>query len=74
MRSEGVESSGPVGTAVQAREFLNEVQVEFKKVTWPTQKETVGGTIGVIVLVAIVSVALFAVDGILGWTMRLIWP
>jgi preprotein translocase subunit SecE len=74
MRSEGVESGGPAGVAVQGREFLNEVQAEFKKVTWPTQKETVGGTIGVIVLVTIVALALFAVDGILGWTMRMIWP
>ena len=69
-----MESKNPVEWAVQGREFLNEVQVEFKKVTWPTQKETVGGTIGVIVLVALVAVALFAVDGILGWTMRVIWP
>jgi len=69
-----VQSKNPVEWAVQGREFLSEVQVEFKKVTWPTQRETVGGTIGVIVLVALVAVALFAVDGILGWTMRTIWP
>jgi len=69
-----VESKNPVDWAIQGREFLNEVQVEFKKVTWPTQKETVGGTIGVIVLVALVAVGLFAVDGILGWIMRTIWP
>jgi preprotein translocase subunit SecE len=69
-----VESKNPVDWAVQGREFLNEVQVEFKKVTWPTQKETVGGTIGVIVLVALVAVALFAVDGILAWVMRTVWP
>jgi preprotein translocase subunit SecE len=69
-----VQSKNPVEWAVQGREFLNEVQVEFKKVTWPTQKETVGGTIGVIVLVALVAIALFAVDGILGWLMRTIWP
>jgi preprotein translocase subunit SecE len=69
-----VESKNPVEWAVQGREFLNEVQVEFKKVTWPTQKETVGGTIGVIVLVALVAIGLFAVDGILGWLMRTIWP
>jgi len=69
-----VQSKNPVEWAVQGREFLNEVQVEFKKVTWPTQKETVGGTIGVIVLVSLVAVALFAVDGILGWIMRTIWP
>jgi preprotein translocase subunit SecE len=69
-----VESKNPVDWAVQGREFLNEVQIEFKKVTWPTQKETVGGTIGVIVLVALVATGLFAVDGILGWIMRTIWP
>ena len=69
-----MESKNPVEWAVQGREFLNEVQVEFKKVTWPTQKETVGGTIGVIVLVALVAVALFAVDGILAWIMRTVWP
>ena len=69
-----MESKNPVDWAVQGREFLNEVQVEFKKVTWPTQKETVGGTIGVIVLVALVAVALFAVDGVLAWVMRTVWP
>jgi preprotein translocase subunit SecE len=69
-----VESKNPVEWAGQGREFLGEVQVEFKKVTWPTQKETVGGTIGVIVLVALVAIALFAVDGILAWTMRMVWP
>ena len=69
-----MESKNPVDWATQGREFLSEVQGEFKKVTWPTQKETVGGTIGVIVLVAVVALALFAVDGVLAWTMRTVWP
>ncbi len=69
-----MESKNPVEWATEGREFLSEVQVEFKKVTWPTQKETVGGTIGVVVLVALVTIALFAVDGILAWTMRMVWP
>ena len=69
-----MESKNPVDWATQGREFLSEVQVEFKKVSWPTQKETVGGTIGVIVLVAVVALALFAVDGVLAWTMRTVWP
>ena len=69
-----MESKNPVDWATQGREFLSEVQVEFKKVTWPTQKEPVGGTIGVIVLVAVVALALFAVDGVLAWTMRTVWP
>jgi len=69
-----VESKNPVEWAVQSQEFLREVKVEFYKITWPTRKETVGGTIGVIVLVALVAVALFTVDGILGWTMTRVWP
>ena len=69
-----MDSKNPVDWATQGREFLSEVQIEFKKVTWPTQKETVGGTIGVIVLVAVVATALFAVDGILAWVMRTVWP
>jgi preprotein translocase subunit SecE len=68
------ESKNPVNWALQGREFFSEVQLEWKKVTWPTQKETIGGTVGVIVLVALVAVALFTVDGVLGWAMRMIWP
>ena len=66
-------SSNPVRWAEQSRAFLGEVQVEFKKVTWPTQKETVAGTISVIVLVALIGLGLFAVDGVLSWGMNLLY-
>ena len=69
-----MESKNPANWAIQGREFFTEVQQEWKKVTWPTQKETMGGTIGVIVLVALVALALFVVDNVLGWLMRMIWP
>ena len=69
-----MENKSPLDWPTQGREFFQEVQLEWKKITWPTQKETVGGTIGVIVLVALVTIALFTVDGVLGWAMRLIWP
>ncbi len=67
-------SKNPIEWADQSRAFLGEVQVEFKKVTWPSQKETVAGTVGVIVLVSIVGTALFLVDWLLSASMRLIWP
>ncbi len=69
-----MEMKNPVDWALQGREFFSEVQLEWKKITWPTQKETIGGTVGVIVLVALVAVGLFAVDGVLAWAMRTIWP
>jgi preprotein translocase subunit SecE len=67
-------SKNPIEWADQSRAFLGEVQVEFKKVTWPSQKETVAGTVGVIVLVTIVGIALFVVDWLLSVGMSLIWP
>ncbi len=67
-------SKSPIEWADQSRAFLGEVQVEFKKVTWPSQKETVAGTIGVMVLISIVGTALFIVDWVLSMGMRFIWP
>jgi preprotein translocase SecE subunit len=53
---------------------VNEVQVEFKKVTWPSQKEAVAGTASVLFVVAIIGVALFAVDSVLAWIMSMLLP
>ena len=39
------------GRIERARLFLSEVRNELKRVTWPTQKEYVGGTVGVVVIV-----------------------
>jgi preprotein translocase subunit SecE len=44
------------------REYLLEVRSEFRKVTWPTQKEYTGGTIGVLVIVAVMTLVLGSVD------------
>jgi len=55
-----------------ARQFLGEVRSEFKKVTFPTQKEAVAGTIGVLVIVAIITLALGLFDFGLGQVMKLV--
>jgi preprotein translocase subunit SecE len=46
----------------KAMEFLREVKVELKKVTWPTRKQTTGTTIVVIIFVFIVSAFLGLFD------------
>ena len=66
--------ANPFQWPAQSREYFTEVQVEFKKVTWPTQKETVAGTIGVVFIVAIVGTGLFFVDMGLGWIMATVMP
>jgi preprotein translocase subunit SecE len=43
-------------------QFLREVKIELKKVTWPSRKQTVGSTVVVIILVMIISVFLGVVD------------
>ena len=58
----------------QSRSFLLEVRSEFRKVTWPTQKEAVAGTIGVVVIVAVITVVLFVLDLGLSGVMRWILP
>ena len=49
----------------KARDFLSEVKVEVKKVTWPSRKEAMGGTMVVLVVVLIVSIFLGIIDTIL---------
>ncbi|MDH3360064.1 MAG: preprotein translocase subunit SecE [Desulfobulbaceae bacterium] len=48
------------------KQFINEVQAEFKKVVWPDRKVTFGLTGFVMILVALVSIYLGSVDLLLG--------
>jgi len=57
-----------------ARQYAFDVRSEFRKVTWPSQREYVGGTIGVLVIVAVIATALGLIDVALGGAMRLILP
>jgi preprotein translocase subunit SecE len=53
-----------------ARQYLTEVQAEYKKITWPPQKEALAGTIGVVAVVAIVTTVLGLVDFALSRIMQ----
>ena len=44
------------------REFIESVQTEFKKVTWPTQQELIDNTIIVVVFTIVVAAFIFGVD------------
>jgi len=55
------------------RQFATEVRSEFKKITWPSQKEAIGGTIGVVVIVVVITVALSLVDVVLGKIVQLVF-
>jgi len=53
-------------------QFLREVSLELKKVTWPTRKQTVGLTVVVIVLVLIIALFLGIIDIGLSSLIRLV--
>ena len=53
-------------------QFLREVKVELKKVTWPSRKQTIGSTIVVLILAMIISLFLGVVDMGLSGLIRVI--
>ena len=53
-------------------QFLREVKVELKKVTWPSRKQTIGSTVVVLVLVLLISLFLGVVDMGLSQLIRVV--
>lgn len=53
-------------------QFLREVKVELKKVTWPSRKQTLGSTAVVIILVIVISLFLGVVDVGLSTLIRVV--
>ncbi len=58
----------------ESKQYLMEVRTEFRKVTWPTQKEARAGTIGVLVVIALITAVLSVVDLLLGQVMQFVVP
>ena len=53
-------------------QFLREVRMELKKVTWPSRKQTMGTTVVVLILVLILAVYLGLVDAGLSGLVHLV--
>jgi preprotein translocase subunit SecE len=53
----------------QVLEFAREARVELRKITWPTRQETVQTTAIIAVMVVIISIALWGIDGVLMWVI-----
>jgi preprotein translocase subunit SecE len=60
----------PVDWFRSVQEYLREVGVEYRKISWPPQKEAAAGTVGVLVVVTIITVVLGVVDFGLAEVMR----
>ena len=62
----------PAAWVEQARQYLTDVRAEFRKITWPNQREYVGGTVGVVIIVAFLSLVLGLIDAGLATVMELL--
>ena len=51
--------------------YVREVDVERRKVVWPTRQETVQTTLIVVVFVLLVALMLWGLDSLLGWLVSL---
>ncbi len=52
--------------------YIRDVIQELKKVTWPTRDELKGATVTVIIFTLLSTAFVGAVDGMLGYIVRLI--
>jgi preprotein translocase subunit SecE len=71
---EAEESATAVGWVDATRQYAVDVRSEFDKVTWPQRKEAVGGTIGVLVVVGVITAVLSLVDVTLAKLVEWILP
>lgn len=67
-------AASEAGIVQKSIQFLREVKIELKKVTWPSRKQTMGSTVVVIILVMIVSLFLGLVDFGLSSLIRIVLP
>lgn len=51
----------------RAWRFFQEARLELRKITWPVRQETVQTTLIIAVMVVILSLILWGVDGVLMW-------
>jgi preprotein translocase subunit SecE len=62
----------PAAWIAATRQYLIDVRSEFRKITWPSQREYVGGTVGVVVIVAFLTVVLGLIDAGLALVMEFV--
>jgi preprotein translocase subunit SecE len=54
---------------ISPAEFVSQVKRELQRVTWPTQKETMGMTIAVILMVIFVMIYFSFADAFIVWCL-----
>ena len=53
-------------------EFIRQVNVERKKIVWPTGRETMMTTFLVIVMTGTLGIFFFGIDSLFGWIVKML--
>jgi preprotein translocase subunit SecE len=54
------------------QQFVEEVQAETKRVTWPDRQQLRNATIVILIFVVILAIIIGAMDSVFSWLIRLI--
>ncbi len=63
----------PANWVKGSQAYFRDVRTEFQKIVWPSQREAVGGTIGVVVIVAFLTLVLGLIDVGLSGLMEVVF-
>lgn len=55
---------------VNPADFVSEVRRELQRVTWPTQKETLGMTVAVVLMVVCAMIYFFISDAVIVYCLQ----
>ena len=55
---------------VNPADFVSEVRRELQRVTWPTQKETMGMTVAVVLMVVCAMIYFFISDAVIVYCLQ----
>jgi preprotein translocase SecE subunit len=55
---------------ISPAEFVSQIRREFRKVTWPSQAETVGMTVAVVLLMLGTMIYFFVTDSVIYFCLR----
>jgi preprotein translocase subunit SecE len=54
------------------KEFIRQVDVERKKIVWPTNRETLMTAVMVVILTSTLGIFFFGIDTLFGWIVKLL--
>jgi len=61
-----------MATLKNVQQFVEEVQIEMKRVTWPDREQLRNATFVILVFVIILAIIIGAMDAVFSWLVRTI--